>query len=246
MTNASNGIDQDATVLSRTMPAVEKAGHPGKHKEYYMPDGDVVIRVENTLFKLELSVLHAKSPVFRIIVPPAYGGRKCYTGFDDERPFVLREISATDFERLLWVIYPLKDTSKQLSTVEAWLSILKLSTKFQIDEIRPLAASKLHTLPIDPIRKIAIWEEYHLDPELLMSSYVILCQRFEPLTLQMTMALGLKNFTRLAAARDIYHYNLGCLRCGRKVTAKQRQALAQAAVTGVFLPPSVSFSKSQS
>ena len=30
-----------------------------------------------------------------------------YTGFNDEHPFVLREISATDFERLLWVLYPL-------------------------------------------------------------------------------------------------------------------------------------------
>ena len=52
-------------------------------------------------------MLHAKSPVFRIIVPPVYGGRMRYTGFNDEHPFALREISATDFERLLWVLYPL-------------------------------------------------------------------------------------------------------------------------------------------
>jgi hypothetical protein len=127
-----------------------------------------------------------------------------------------------------------EDSTKQPTTVEDWLSVLKLSTKFQIDDIRPLAASKLHSLSIDPIRKITIWDEYHLDSKLLTSSYVALCQRIEPLTLQMTMALGLKNFTKLAAARDIYHYNLGCLRCGRKTTSKGRLSLAQAAVSSVF------------
>ncbi len=129
-----------------------------------------------------------------------------------------------------------EDSTKQPTTVEDWLSVLKLSTKFQIDDIRSLAASKLHSLSIDPIRKITIWDEYHLDSKLLTSSYVTLCQRIEPLTLQMTMALGLKNFTKLAAARDIYHYNLGCLRCGRKTTSKKRLSLAQAAVSSVFSP----------
>ncbi|PFH52182.1 hypothetical protein AMATHDRAFT_124347, partial [Amanita thiersii Skay4041] len=87
-------------------------------------------------------------------------------------------------------------------TVDAWLSVLKLTAKFQIDEVHSNAASALHTLPIDPIRKIAIWEEYRLDPTLLIPSYIALCERIEPLTLPMTMALGLKNFTKLAAARD--------------------------------------------
>ena len=130
-----------------------------------------------------------------------------------------------------------EDATKQPTTVEEWLSVLKLSSKFQIEDVRPLAASRLHPLAIDPIRKITIWDEYHLDHNLLTSSYVALCQRTEPLTLPMTMALGLKNFTKLAAARDIYHYNLGCLRCGRKVTSKGRRSLAQAAVISVFSPP---------
>jgi hypothetical protein len=104
-----------------------------------------------------------------------------------------------------------EDSTKQPTTVEDWLSVLKLSTKFQIDDVRPLAASKLHSLSIGPIREITIWDEYHLDSKLLTSSYVALCQRIEPLMLQMTIALGLKNSTILAAARDKYYYNLGCL-----------------------------------
>ncbi|PFH52183.1 hypothetical protein AMATHDRAFT_119863, partial [Amanita thiersii Skay4041] len=78
-----------------------------KHKDYYLQNGNVVIQVGDVLFKLDLAVLHAKSPVFRTIMPPVYGGRTRYIGFDDAHPFVLREVSAADFEHLLWMIYPL-------------------------------------------------------------------------------------------------------------------------------------------
>ena len=149
------------------------------------------------------------------------------------------------FVTCIWLWVRDDDSLTKATTVETWLSILKLSTKFQIDDVRLLAASKLHILPIDPIRKITIWEEYRLDPKMVLSSYIALCQHTEPLTLPMTMALGLKNFTRLAAARDIYHHNLGCLRCGRKITSKERQSLARAAVTSIFLQPK-SPTKSQS
>ncbi|KAF8627642.1 hypothetical protein AX15_004336 [Amanita polypyramis BW_CC] len=136
MTIAVATIQEAPTASPLIRLNMNMSGSPKKHEHYYLQDGNVVIQVEDTLFKLDLSMLHAKSPVFRIIVPPVYGGRTCYMGFDDEHPFVLREISATDFERLLWVLYPLNDTKKRPTTVEEWLSILKLSTKFQIDDIR--------------------------------------------------------------------------------------------------------------
>ncbi|KAM6502625.1 hypothetical protein JOM56_002602 [Amanita muscaria] len=237
-TLTQNDLPQTAIPLRPTMDRTEKPVKV-KHVDYYMQTGNVVLQVENTLFKIDLSLLHAKSPVFRIVVPPVYGGRTRYTGFDDEHPFVLHETSAADFERLLWVLLPLSDLSKQPATIEAWLSILKLATRFQMDDVRDLAAAKLNSIAIDPVRKIMIWEEYHLDPKMAISSYVALCQRIEPLTLSMTMALGLKNFTRLAAARDIYHYTLGCLRCRRKITSKERQSLAQDAVNSVFLVPPI-------
>ncbi|KIK09223.1 hypothetical protein K443DRAFT_127662 [Laccaria amethystina LaAM-08-1] len=80
---------------------------PRKHTPYYTPDGNVVIQVQDTLFKLDLSVLHAKSPVLRSIVPPVYDGKTRLLGFNDQHPFQLPEVSEIDFTRLLSVIYPL-------------------------------------------------------------------------------------------------------------------------------------------
>lgn len=119
------------------------------------------------------------------------------------------------------------------TTVDEWLSVLKLSSKYEMDEIRQLATSHLRDLPINPIRRIAIWEEYHLNPDFLTSSYVQLCQLEEPLTLGMTMALGLKNFTKLSAAREIYQKRVGCISCARH-NHHDRRAIAEQSVAAAF------------
>ncbi|KDR75610.1 hypothetical protein GALMADRAFT_38208, partial [Galerina marginata CBS 339.88] len=87
-------------------------------------------------------------------------------------------------------------------TVDGLLSVLRLATSFQMERVRNIAMHQLRDLAIDPIRKIAIWEEFHLDPDLLLPAFATLCQRSEPLTLPMTMSLGIRNFTKVAASRD--------------------------------------------
>jgi hypothetical protein len=128
--------------------------------------------------------------------------------------------------------------SCQPITVDDWVSILKLSTRYQIEDIRNLAVARLHALPVDPVRKIVIWEDYCLDPTLLVSSYVALCQRVEPLTLPMTMALGLKTFTKLAAARDLFHYRTG-FGCCTRLNHKEKQKIAEKVVGVVFSRPKI-------
>ncbi|KAF8070388.1 hypothetical protein FPV67DRAFT_1668245 [Lyophyllum atratum] len=183
---------------SRVRHVPPAADRPRRHPHYYMPQGNVVIRVQNTLFKLDLSVLHEKSPILRIITPPDYVGKTCLHGFDDEHPFVLPEVEELDFVRLLWVLYPSNSHPFTTAKVDDWVSILKLASIYQIDDVRDLAIARLHSSQIGPIRKIAIWDKYHVDPNLLISSYVALCQRVDPLTIAMTMTIGLKQFTKLA------------------------------------------------
>ncbi|KAF9460728.1 hypothetical protein BDZ94DRAFT_1265366 [Collybia nuda] len=211
---------------------------PTKHPIYYMSGGNVVIRVQNTLFKLDLSVLHAKSSILRIIMPPVYSGKARLHGFDHNQPFVLHEVTENDFVRLLWVLYPSTHQLCQPITAEDWVSILKLSTRYQIEDVRSQAMARLHALPLDPVRKIAIWKDYHLDSAHLTSSYVALCQRKEPLTLPMTMVLGLKTFTKVAAARDAFHYRIG-FGCCKQLDQKDKQRIAEEVVRDVFSRPRI-------
>ncbi|GLB37347.1 hypothetical protein LshimejAT787_0403980 [Lyophyllum shimeji] len=207
---------------------------PKRHPRYYMQQGNVVIRVQNSLFKLDLSVLHEKSPVLRIITPPVYAGKMRLQGFDDEHPFVLHDVLEVDFVRLLRVLYPSNSRPFTAAKVDDWLSVLKLASVYQIDDVRELAVARLDASQIDPIRKIAIWEKYRLNPTLLIPSYVALCQRAEPLTIAMTMAIGLKNFTKLAAAREVYHERVG-VGCCNRFTADKRQSVAEEIIIQAFL-----------
>ncbi|KAG5636941.1 hypothetical protein H0H81_006337 [Sphagnurus paluster] len=208
---------------------------PRKHPRYYMPQGDVVIRVQDALFKVDLSVLHEKSPVLQMITPPQYAGKMRLCGFDDDHPFLLHDITEAEFVRLLWVLFPSNSHPFTMASIADWVSILKLAHKYQIDDVRELAVLRLHASHIDPIRKIAIWDQYHLDTTLLTSSYVALCQRVEPLTLAMTMTIGLKNFTKLAAARDMYHQRLTSDGCCKSFTPEQKRIIAEDVVKQNFL-----------
>lgn len=183
-------------------------------------------------------------------MPPTLNGKALKLGFDEQCPFVLKEESKVDFERLLSVLYPrfvatsiaadaantsLSSKSPLCRAREAdeWISILRLARKYDIEDIIPLATGHLDSLPLDPFRKILIWEEYRLEPSLLLSSYVQLCQRTEPLTLIMAKMLGLETFTKIAAARDLYHQRVGCDSC-KKWGRARKQALAQEIVSRVF------------
>jgi hypothetical protein len=123
------------------------------------------------------------------------------------------------------------------TTIDDWLSILDLSTKYQIDDVRNLATARLHALPVDPIRRILIWKKYYLPKHLLACSYVELCQRSEPLSLGETRLLGLEMFTLVAAARDIFHRCTGC-GCRRR-SSREKQAVAEEVVKNVFFKSTV-------
>jgi hypothetical protein len=56
---------------------------------------------------VDLKVLHAHSPVLRMIVPPIHDGKLPLIGFNDKRPLLLREFSVVGFVGLLSILFPL-------------------------------------------------------------------------------------------------------------------------------------------
>ena len=132
------------------------------------------------------------------------------------------------------------ETLHKPRTIDELLSTLKLARNFQMDEVVKSLTSLLHDLPIEPVRKIAIWEEFRLDPDLLLSSYATLCQRSEPLTMAMSLSLGLRTFTKVAASRDYYRQRVGCCGCRKTLSLQESQAIAEEIVAVVFARPSPS------
>ncbi|KAF9450098.1 hypothetical protein P691DRAFT_499111 [Macrolepiota fuliginosa MF-IS2] len=209
-----------------------------KHPVYYLSEGNAVVQAGNTLFCFDLSILHSKSLVLQSILPSTQPSH--LPKFDDTHPLQLLETSSTDLERLLQILLPLPNSPlPNLSTPEHYLSLLNVASKYHIPTVTSLAAARLHTLPspgLDPIRKIAIWDQYKLDPYLLRAPFTALCQREQPISLQMGLTLGVKRLTALAAAREMYRERVGCKSCGKRkgTSKKDKGKVAEEVVDELF------------
>ncbi|KAA1470439.1 hypothetical protein DENSPDRAFT_699324 [Dentipellis sp. KUC8613] len=182
-------------------PVTTRDRYQLRHPQYYLEGGDVVFRVEDTLFRLHSYFFLRESPWFRQKLPhPGSPGQKV-KGCSDDAPFVLDDAFSDDFARFIWVFYNPKYSFRGV-TVEDWVSILKLAHQWGFDEVKALCIRELEELEINPVRKIVIYHKYELPEHLLMPSYTTLCTRVEPLSVEEGKALGLETSLQIATGRE--------------------------------------------
>ncbi|KAI0314636.1 hypothetical protein OF83DRAFT_1174588 [Amylostereum chailletii] len=181
---------------------------PLRHNPYYIQGGDVIFKVEMTLFRVHTHFFvnsESGSPVFRhrlahLPAPPSAPPSAC-SGTADDNPYVLDDADAEEFCCFLWIFYN-PQYSIYNATVREWTAILKLAHQWQFKEAKALAVRELEKLTIDPIEKVYLYQTYHVLPELLIPSYVHLTTRDDPLSLDEGERLGLKTALRIARARE--------------------------------------------
>ncbi|KAI0352036.1 hypothetical protein OH77DRAFT_1429073 [Trametes cingulata] len=173
------------------------------HPDYYFDDGNLVILVENTLFRLFRSTFTRHSVVFNDLfsLPIGQDGPPA-EGQDDDNPLHFSGISSTDFERLLWVLYPPNYGAHKAKSVDEWQSILSLATRWEFNDIRELAIRQLQSLDMHPVDRILIAQEFDIGGRWALSAYTALCERPEPLSLAEASRLGLETTTRIAQLRE--------------------------------------------
>jgi len=84
----------------------------------------------------------------------------------------------------------------------------------------------------DPLKVIVVWEKFRLNSMQLLPAYSQLCRRKRSFSLDETMAIGIVNFTRLAAARDLYNQSLSA--AVKPADEKGLEELAEKCVKKVF------------
>ncbi|KAI0785800.1 hypothetical protein C8Q75DRAFT_696685, partial [Abortiporus biennis] len=177
---------------------------PLHHKDYYLEDGNLVILVENILFRVFRSTFRRHSSVFNdlFMLPEPVEGATGVEGSSDENPLVFSGISTVDFERLLWILYPPNYSMCKASTLDEWTSILHLATQWEFADIRTLAIRSLQSIDISPVDRILLSREYDIGGRWVLSAYTALCERAEPLTLAEASKLGLETSVRVAQMRE--------------------------------------------
>jgi len=120
-----------------------------KHDKFYFPDGNLVLKVENTLFRVYKYVLVRHSSVFADILTPVIkdepepaGNVSKYgvEGVTDDNPIVLEGIVCVDFEALLYFIFPMElGSNVRLTyfTKDQCAGALGLAKRWEIHDIRP-------------------------------------------------------------------------------------------------------------
>ncbi|KAF7307722.1 hypothetical protein MKEN_01132300 [Mycena kentingensis (nom. inval.)] len=173
-----------------TVPSATK-----KHDKYYHEDGNIVIQAGDTLFRVWDGVLRRHAASFPLV-------DKDGAPNSDEHPLVLHNIASSDFERLLWILYPPVIGQCLATTSTDWTAVLKLSSLFGLVDVRTLAIRELGKLSLDPVEKIALQQTYAIEKNWAGDAFVALCTRGPPLEIEEGKKLGIEMTVLVAGARE--------------------------------------------
>ncbi|KAI0720044.1 hypothetical protein C8T65DRAFT_24056 [Cerioporus squamosus] len=184
-----------------TPPVPATDAYRVRHAHLYFEDepGALVFQVERTLFKVHTFFLKRHSLVFATMftLRPGSGPAE---GASDDHPIVLPDVRAVDFERLMSLFYARDIVTGDLTTLEDWISVLALATKYDFEAHRTLAIERLSRLG-SPTDRIVLARDYDI-PRWLEEAYYLLCIREEALTLEEGDRLGMQDVIALAELRQ--------------------------------------------
>ena len=170
------------------------------HKKYYIPGGDLFIVVEKILFRVDSYFFQRESDVFAKLITPVSPGAQSQ-GSDASTAIILDELSAEDFAKFLWVFYnPLY--SLYDAAVEDWEVILTLSDRWSFPEVKNLAIRELEKKTMPDVKRIKLYQKHNVDRNYLIPSYIALCEREEPLTVEEGLDLGITTVTQIVTTRE--------------------------------------------
>ncbi|KAJ7099356.1 hypothetical protein B0H15DRAFT_771524 [Mycena belliarum] len=168
-----------------------------RHPRFWHSDGNLLIQVENTQYKLH-RYLFNKAKNF-----PALWVSSAGNSFDN--PFYMSE-SKTDFDRFLSVLYPTDYSEHECRTTEEWTSVLSLANQWGMESVRRLAVKHLAACA-GPVDKIALGHRYNI-PEWLAPAYLALAMRREAITGAEGAKMGVEALVRIGALKDEVFANL--------------------------------------
>ncbi|KAH6908527.1 hypothetical protein BKA70DRAFT_1280083 [Coprinopsis sp. MPI-PUGE-AT-0042] len=158
-----------------------------------------IFRVESQLYCLPKDYLSLQSEVFAGMFS-VDGGTD---GQSDDDPIVLEGYKSQDFDALLRIIVPkpLEYSAPNLTKPE-WISVLKLSTIWQMEKIRMLAINKLSSMALSPLEKITLAREYRI-PNWLSEAVTDLAKALDTFKIEdLASAIGWETTARIYAVKN--------------------------------------------
>ncbi|KAK7681599.1 hypothetical protein QCA50_015332 [Cerrena zonata] len=150
--NMSNSFLGDSGLLSLSIPG------PTRDSTYYISDGNTVLLVENTLFRVHRSTLTKDKSAFETMFQLSSETDSVRSdssmtvpqeGENDDNPIRLQGDTANEFRALLWALYALPHELMVVNTEDAnctqLVNLARITHKYQFRSIESWALGALHT-----------------------------------------------------------------------------------------------------
>ncbi|KAG8744328.1 hypothetical protein FRC10_010308 [Ceratobasidium sp. 414] len=205
-----------------------------RHPKFCFDDTLIAIQIEGTLFNVHKYQL-VKSTVFSdmfAIAEESSDPQKVREGLSLDHPIVLDNVSASDFECLLTVLYAGRFSAHQpIHGTSFIVPAFRLANMWNFEDLRA------HLLPfarmvLGDIDKIVFAREFNVK-EWLVPAYIKLCQRNEPPTTQEARKLGVDAILFISRLREERALpgctqpgcvngvkRLGCGNCGSAISVR--------------------------
>ncbi|KAJ3891484.1 hypothetical protein GG344DRAFT_65409 [Lentinula edodes] len=168
-----------------------------------------IFEVENVLYKIPRARLAEESSLFETMftLPPGAGNTS--EGEDDDHPIHLPQTERKDWECLLKLLFRQSFASNPISgppefTLDEWVSILKLATKWDMSTARACAIEKIAEYDGIPATKIRLARDYRV-PRYFIPSLVQLIGRSNPLTADDYKDIGVECALKVVSLRERYY-----------------------------------------
>jgi hypothetical protein len=102
---------------------------------------------------------------------------------------------------------PYRKYSLYEASVQDWSEILALAERWTFPEVKALCVRELEKLTILDVDRIVLYNQYHVDQNLLIPCYAALISREYPLTLDEGVRLGMEIALNIGRARECARAN---------------------------------------
>ncbi|KAI5892066.1 uncharacterized protein SCHCODRAFT_02667603 [Schizophyllum commune H4-8] len=179
---------------------------PSRSEEYYIEGGDVVVRVENTLFRLHGLHLKRATTFFEDFFTTTAWDAQSRLGLDDGSPLVIEKLKAKDFDTLMWFFYKSAyswSCSPDATVTPRWERVLQCAEVLRMPQVCKVASHALNCAQaLSPLRKIALCAKHGLGDTWAKKEVESVISRRDALTVEEAHSLGIDLAIKLAGARE--------------------------------------------
>ncbi|CAE7162883.1 unnamed protein product [Rhizoctonia solani] len=178
-----------------------------RHPKFYSDDTMVVIRVEDTLFRVHKHLLLKSETFSDMFKVPKVTNNKPEEGSSPDHPIDLISVSVSDFEALLTVLYAGYHPTHPGQLTPNFEPFL-LTAAFRLVQMWNFSDLRTYLLPLvegalDDVDRIVFAREFDIQ-NWLAPAHKNLCERPKPITTEEARKLGIDSLLFISRMRELF------------------------------------------